>query len=69
MGDNVITDKERIDYLQSLLDKKLYTGKAILRLSTRHCGFRLHETSRQDAFESVRDAIDDFIRKRENGLF
>lgn len=55
------TDKERLDFLQELTDKKLYTGKVILRSSTTSRGWRLHETTYLGASSSVRDAIDDFM--------
>jgi hypothetical protein len=51
------TDKERLDFLQKLNDRKLYTGKVILRESTTGRGWRLHETSREGT-TSVREAID-----------
>ena len=59
-----ITDKERIDFLESLNGE--YTGKVVLRVSSRGRGFRLHETSRSDAGGqvSVRDAIDSYMRSR-----
>ena len=56
-----LTDKERLDYLQKLLDKADYTGKCILRESGLGRGFRLHETTRQTAVSDVRQAIDDYI--------
>lgn len=55
------TDKERLDFLQELTDKKVYTGKVILRSSTNRRGWRLHETSRISAVSSVRTAIDEFM--------
>ena len=55
------TDKERLDFLQELTDRKNYTGKVILRESTTGRGWRLHETSQDDGVSSVRDAIDIFL--------
>ena len=61
----MITDKERINFLEGLLEKTEYTGKAILRKSTTGRGWRLHETSWAAASNTVRGAIDDAIK---NGL-
>lgn len=55
------TDKERLDFLQELTDKKVYTGKVILRNSTNGRGWRLYETGGNIAYSSVRDAIDNFM--------
>jgi hypothetical protein len=55
------TDEERIDFLQKLTDDNIYTGKVILKTSTTGRGWRLHETSRNDATSSVRVAIDRFM--------
>lgn len=52
------TDTERIDFMERLLAKKEYTGKAILRNSTTGRGWRLHETSWEGASDTVRGAID-----------
>jgi hypothetical protein len=60
---NKYTDTERLDFLQSLLDKKEYTGKCKLRLSSTGRGFRLHETSQDGAENSVRVAIDNYINE------
>uniref|UniRef100_A0A6M3XZ57 Uncharacterized protein n=1 Tax=viral metagenome TaxID=1070528 RepID=A0A6M3XZ57_9ZZZZ len=59
----MITDKERIDFLQRLTDRRHYTGKVILRESSNGRGWRLHETSTYGAVRSVRDAIDEELRK------
>jgi len=59
-----ITDKERLDFLQELTNKKAYTGKVVLRKSFTGRGWRLHETS-QDGFDSVREAIDDVVNNPE----
>ncbi len=57
------TDKERIDFLQSLNDRAEYTGKCVLRKSTTGRGWRLHENSSGygETFDSVRAAIDDYM--------
>jgi len=55
------TDKERLDFLQELTNKGNYTRKVVLRWSTSGRGWRLHETSREDAVADVRIAIDKFI--------
>lgn len=56
------TDKERLDFLDSLTGK--YTGKVILRDSTTGRGWRLHETSSKGCTGDVRTAIDNYIDKR-----
>ena len=58
-----MTDKERLDFLQWLTDLKRYTGKIILRDSSEHRGWRLHESSREDAVNNVRQAIDNYARE------
>ena len=55
------TDKERLDFLQKLTDRKRFTGKVILRESWTGRGWRLHEHNGTDAVSSVRDAIDNFM--------
>jgi len=57
------TDKERLDFLQKLNNRKKYTGKVILRESRIGRGWRLHETSREDGYSSVREAIDDVMNQ------
>ncbi len=49
-------DRHRIEYLETI--KGTYTGKTILRMSSDGRGFRLHETSREGAKDTVREAID-----------
>ena len=56
------TDKERLDFLQELTNKKAYTGQVILRDSTTGRGWRLHETYQEGSSSSVRDAIDAYMR-------
>ena len=51
------TDTELLDFLQSLNDKKFYTGKCVLRPSSTGRGWRLHETSLPNAVSDVRKAI------------
>lgn len=60
----MITDTDRINFLQKLTDKKKYTGKVILRKSVQGRGWRLHETDLPGAVFDVRQAIDNFM---ENG--
>jgi hypothetical protein len=60
-----ITDKERLDMLQALTDKAEYTGIVVLRLSVTGRGWRLHETSKPEGSSSVREAIDNFMRRQE----
>ena len=55
------TDKERLDFLQKLTDRKEYTGKVILRDSWTGRGWRLHEDNGDGAVALVRDAIDNFM--------
>jgi len=52
------TDTERLDYLQKLNDRQVYTGKVVCRESTSGRGWRLHETSSWGGETSVRTAID-----------
>ena len=59
-----ITDKEMLDFLQELNNNAKYTGKCILRFSKNGRGWRLHETSHENAKNSVRAAIQDFMKKR-----
>jgi hypothetical protein len=58
----LLSDKDRIDFLQALTNKKLYSGRVILRISTTGRGWRLHETSNSDGIHSVRKAIDFFMK-------
>jgi len=57
-------DTERLDFLQSLNDKEIYTGKCELRMSTTGRGWRLHETETFSgkACRLVRTAIDNFMK-------
>jgi len=58
----VLSDTERLDFLQKLTDEKAYSGQVILRDSTTGRGWRLHETMNQEgASSSVRDAIDKYM--------
>jgi len=59
----VANDERRLDFLQAMLDQRKYTGKAALRWSSTGRGLRLHETSDKGASDSVRQAIDDFMRE------
>jgi len=57
----IITDKDRLDFLQSILK-----GKVICRNSERGRGMRLHQTRGLKysirSSESVRNAIDDYMK-------
>jgi len=54
-------DHLRICILQARLGR--YTGKVICRWSSSGRGWRLHETNNSDAVDSVRQAIDNFIKE------
>ncbi len=56
-----MTDSDRIDFLDKLNKKAQYTGRCILRMSTTGRGWRLHETSDENASPDVRTAIDKFM--------
>jgi hypothetical protein len=55
------TDTELLDFLQKVTDRNSYTGKVVCRWSGIGRGWRLHETSRNDAKSNVRQAIIAFI--------
>lgn len=57
------TDAQTLDWLDEQTGS--YTGKVIWRLSTRGQGWRLHETSREGARATVREAISDAMRREE----
>jgi len=57
-----MNDTERLDALQRLLDKKMYTGLAILRPSTTSRGFRLHESGQEGSSNDIRKVIDDGLK-------
>ena len=59
-----LTDKERIDFLESLSGE--YTGLVVLRMSSMKRGWRLHETSGPGAVKGVRDAIDNYYTSHDN---
>lgn len=58
------TDTERLDYLQERLGT--YSNRVVCRWSMSSRGWRLHETSGDDSVNSVRKAIDNFIRENTN---
>jgi len=64
----VLSDTERLDFLQKLTDEKAYSGQVILRDSTTGRGWRLHETIQKGASSSVRDAIDKYIAANKDVL-
>jgi hypothetical protein len=51
-------DTQRMDFLEALNKKADYSGYCILRESESGRGWRLHETNRDSAYYSVRQAID-----------
>jgi len=55
------TDTELLDFLQSLTDRKEFTGKVLLRNSDFGRGWRLHETEIPGAVSDVRQAISDYM--------
>lgn len=56
-----MTDTERLDAIQREIDRKMYTGRVILRRSVTGRGLRLHESSLPEAVVDVREAIDRFF--------
>lgn len=52
-----ITDTQLLDWLQAQLDEAHYTGRCIFRWSGYGRGWRLHESSSDDACADVRTAI------------
>jgi len=58
----MITDTDRLDFLQELTKKFNEKGRVIGRMSTMGRGWRLHQTKRKEGVpSSVRDAIDLFM--------
>lgn len=57
------TDTDLINTLEGLNKEASYTGKCILRQSTTGRGWRLHETSKEEGCDTVREAIIDFLQK------
>lgn len=55
-----LTDKQRLDFLQKLLEGSNYTRRCILRQSTNGRGFRLHESDLMNGSTDVREAIDKY---------
>lgn len=58
-------DYERLEFLEQLNARNHYTGRCVLRESTRGRGWRLHETARADSCFTVRAAIDTMRREME----
>jgi len=61
------TDKERIDYLDSLTGKDQYGGMVVCRMSTTGRGWGLHETTKDwnpESSKTVREAIDQMMEER-----
>ena len=63
-----MTDTEMIDILELLNKENTYTGKCILRRSTNFRGWRLHETEMPGAFNSVREAIQNFANNEDERI-
>lgn len=60
-----ITDNQRLDFLQEMLDKKVYTGRVMFRWSGSGRGWRLYETSQNESVTTVREAIDKAIKDKQ----
>lgn len=56
--DNKLSDTDLLDFLEYHNGKARYTGKCLFRLSSTGRGWRLHETSGEGAYRSVREAIE-----------
>lgn len=59
------TDAELLDWLEAQNAAGRYTGRCVFRLSGTGRGWRLHETSGENAVSSVRTAIADAIDRDE----
>jgi hypothetical protein len=57
----MITDTDRIEYLEALNTKSEYTKHVVLRMSETGRGWRLHEHI--TGYKTVRDAIDSFMKE------
>jgi hypothetical protein len=60
----MITDKQRIDFLQSLSDRQNYSGFCVLREPSHCCGWKLYESRERDSVYDVREAIDRVIMRQ-----
>ena len=58
-----MNDTELLDYLERLNEDKEYTGRCILRLSSKGQGWRLQETDREGSSKTVREAIEKFAQE------
>ena len=58
-------DTERLDFLQRMTNRCVYTGRVVFRWSENGRGWRLHETSRPYAVADVRAAIDQAMLEEE----
>jgi len=56
------TDSQMLDFLEELNHRADYSGRCVLRESLTGRGWRLHETSRDSASRSVREAIEKYMR-------
>jgi len=61
---DILEDKERLDRLEEI--KQGYGKGWVVRWSTTNRGLRIHESSRDDALPTIREAIDDFLNKNTN---
>lgn len=51
------TDKQMLDWLEEQNKRSTYTGQCVFRWSQTGRGWRLHECSSTEGFETVRKAI------------
>lgn len=61
-----LTDTDLLNWLDKQTGR--YTGKVLFRWSTTGRGWRLHETSQSGAVSSVREAIENAIKKEKNNV-
>jgi len=59
----VLTDTDRINFLQKLTQDSKYTKRVVLRDSVTGRGWRLHETSIKEGVHDVRTAIDNYYKE------
>jgi len=60
-----MTDTERLNKMQKIMTG--YGKGWVLRLSPNGRGLRLHETTRDDAVQDIRQAIDNYLQEVEDG--
>ncbi len=61
----IYSDTDLLDYLQKLTDDAKYSGRVMLRNSSIERGWRLYETSSENGFLDVREAIINYIENNE----